>query len=353
MRNPGANMAKLDLPYVKQYRDHTGVMRRYFRRAGNTLGVLPGDIGSTEFMEAYQVFLGSKERPGSARAYPGTFGRLILDFYKSVEFANLKPNSQDAYRAVLEPLAAKHGHKRLALLNRDAARTMIQRIGDKRPAMANLTKNVLARVFRVAVDSEQWHVNPFARLPSYKGGTHHTWTEAELLTFEKRWPLGTRERLAYALLLYTGQRVGDVVKMHWRDVVANEIHLAQEKTDTALRVPIHSEITRAVRAMPARSLSLFAGKRGGALKRGDSLSMVIRKAVRLAGLPPRCKAHGLRKAIMRRLAEADVSSKSIAAVSGHKTLKEVERYTAAAEQPKLARNAMKALRVSKPRGRSV
>jgi hypothetical protein len=29
----------------------------------------------------------------------------------------------------------------------------------------------------------------------------------------RRWPLGTRERLAFALLLYTGQRGGDVVKM--------------------------------------------------------------------------------------------------------------------------------------------
>ena len=340
MRDPGAIMAKLDLPYVKQYRDRRGVMRRYFRRGGKTYGPLDGIIGSPEFMESYQGFLGSKPEL-KARRESGTFGRLVTDFYKSVEFANLKPNSRKAYRQVLEGLAKHHGHKRLGLLTRETARALIQKIGDKRPGMANLTKSVLTRVFRVAVDSGQWHINPFARLPAYKGGTRHTWTEAELSAFEKRWPLGTRERLAYALLLYTGQRVGDVVRMHRRDVVAGEIHLAQEKTDAELRLPMHPELTRAMKAMPAQTLSLFAGKRGGTLKRGDDLSKIIRKAVKAAGLPPRCKAHGLRKAIMRRMAEGGASSKQMAAVSGHKTLKEVERYTAAANQPKLAKAGLK------------
>lgn len=335
-------MANLKLLYVKQYRDRTGVMRRYFRRSGKTLGALPGDVGSPEFMEAYQGFLGSS-CTFTGRSAPGTFGRLVTDFYRSVEFANLKPNSQKAYKLILEGLAAKNGNRHLSTLNREAARTLIQKIGETRPGMANLTKAVLTRVFRVAVDSGQWHQNPFARLPAYKGGTRHTWTEAELLAFEKHWPLGTRERLAYALLLYTGQRVGDVVKMHRRDVVAGEIHLKQEKTETDLRLPMHPELTRAMKAMPAQTLSLFAGQKGGSLKRGDSLSTIIRKAVKAAGLPSRCKAHGLRKSLMRRLAEADVSSKSIAAVSGHKTLKEIERYTAAAEQPKLAKNAMRAI----------
>ena len=43
---------------------------------------------------------------------------------------------------------------------------------------------------------------------------------------------------------------------------------------------------------------------------------------------------------MRRLAECGATTKEIAAVSGHKTLKEVERYTEAADQARLARAAM-------------
>ncbi len=54
-----------------------------------------------------------------------------------------------------------------------------------------------------------------------------------------------------------------------------------------------------------------------------------------AGLP-HCSSHGLRKAAARRLAEAGNSINHIAAVTGHLSLKEVERYTRAADQEKMA-----------------
>jgi enterobacteria phage integrase len=56
-----------------------------------------------------------------------------------------------------------------------------------------------------------------------------------------------------------------------------------------------------------------------------------------------CVTHGLRKAAGRRLAETGCSSKEIAAILGHESLKEVERYTKAADQRKLATSAMKRL----------
>ena len=66
----------------------------------------------------------------------------------------------------------------------------------------------------------------------------------------------------------------------------------------------------------------------------------FREACQAAGLPARCPFHGLRKAACRRGAEADWTVKQIAAWSGHKTLKEVERYTRDADQKKLAEAAM-------------
>src|ERR1700678_1218280 len=50
--------------------------------------------------------------------------------------------------------------------------------------------------------------------------------------FEARWPLGTGERPPYSLLLYTGQRGGDVVRMRRQDIVGGAISLVQEKTGT-------------------------------------------------------------------------------------------------------------------------
>jgi integrase len=75
----------------------------------------------------------------------------------------------------------------------------------------------------------------------------------------------------------------------------------------------------------------------------------MKKAVKLAGLPSRCVPHGLRKAIMRRLAESGSSAKEIAAISGHRTLKEIERYTAAADQARLSKAAMAKLKGDKRR----
>jgi integrase len=173
----------------------------------------------------------------------------------------------------------------------------------------------------------------------FKVGEHHTWTDAELRQFEAKWHLGTRQRLAYALLLYTGQRVGDVAKMSRADLADGLIHVVQQKTGAELWVPMHPDLVKAMKALPAKGLTLIGDANGRPIQR-STLSWLMRAAIKEAGLPPRCVSHGLRKAAMRRLAEADSTANQIASISGHKTLKEVERYTKAADQKKMARQAI-------------
>ena len=62
-------------------------------------------------------------------------------------------------------------------------------------------------------------------------GTIHTWTDEEIEAYIKVWPIGTLERTAFALLLYTGQRVSDVVRMFWSDLKAGWINVVQQKTE--------------------------------------------------------------------------------------------------------------------------
>jgi integrase len=73
---------------------------------------------------------------------------------------------------------------------------------------------------------------------------------------------------------------------------------------------------------------------------GNALSEQFRNWCDAAGLPKRCKVHGLRKAACRRLAEHGCSEREIMAISGHATSKEIARYTKAADQARLARNAL-------------
>jgi integrase len=343
-------MANLKLRYVKAYRDRHGKLRHYFRRDGKNLGTLPGSVGSHDFMVAYAAFLGQDAKLGAPkpRAAAGTFGRLILDYYGSVEFANLKPSSRRVYRYVLEPLAEVHGHKPFALLQRSDVREILAGIAARAPSMANLTRSVLKKLMNFAVATDQRADNPVSKMASYKTGSRHSWTDAEMESFEARWPLGTRERLAYALLLFTGQRGGDVVRMKRSDVSRGAIKVIQDKHGADLEIELHPEVLAALKAYPAKGLTLIGDENGRHIKRA-TLTNMMRVAIAEAGLPDRCKAHGLRKAIMRRLAERGASAKVMASISGHKTLKEVERYSAAADQAGLARAAMALLKKPKKR----
>lgn len=334
----GKALAVLKLKYVNEYRDRQGKLRRYFRR-GSTRRPLPGEVGSDEFMGAYRKLLTGVAPVIAPRNGEGSFGRLITDYYGSRPFLNLKPSSRKIYRYVLEPLAKAHGHRAVAAMTHKAAGKIIGDIGAKKPGMANLTKSVLQNMMKYAVKTGWRDDNPIIGIEPFRRGTHHTWTEGELKTFETRWPLGTRQRLAYALLLYTGQRVGDVAKMSRADIIDGELHVIQQKTGAELYLPVVPALELAMKAYPAKGLSLVGAEDGRPLSRA-ALSHLMRVAIKDASLPAKCVSHGLRKAAMRRLAEGGKTEKQIAAVSGHKTLREVERYTAAADQRRLAQAAI-------------
>jgi integrase len=331
-------MTKIRLPYIHEYHDRHGKLRRYVRRPGSRAIALPGLPGSPEFMQAYQdAMSGPVLRPRTVKA--GTLAALAAEFFGSTEFANLKASSQATYRLTLGRVLELDGHRLVRDLPPDKARKIVQEIGTNRPAMANLTRAVLRRLFSFAVTVGQRRDNPFNGVPKYKIGTHHTWTDAELDAYEKRWPLGTRERLAFDVLLYTAQRVGDVVRMQRAAIRNGVITVAQQKTGAEVFVPLHPALARSIKAGPSKGIYLVGDKDGRPIKRAR-LSALIVAAAKVAGLPAECVAHGLRKAALRRLAEHGSTSKEMQAVSGHKTLGEIERYTRQADQQRLAKAAI-------------
>jgi integrase len=337
-----AALTDVPMKYINRYRDRTGVWRHYFRRGGKQLGALPGEPGSEEFLAAYAAYKAQKSPAVVRDLNKDSLAKLIVDFYGSRFYTDLKPSSRQLYKWALDPISKAHGHRCAVTMTAEHAETIINRIGAEKPGMANLTLAVLRRVFQLAIKLRRRTDNPMDGLEPFELGEHHTWTDAELRQFETKWRLGTRERLAYALLLYTGQRVGDVAKMNRADVSDGHIHVVQEKTGVELWVPIHPDLQRALTAYPAKGLTLIGDANGRPLKRA-ALTRLMRSAIKSAGLSSRCVSHGLRKAAARRLAEAGCSASQIAAITGHKTLKEVERYTKAADQKKLAKAAVSKL----------
>jgi integrase len=175
------------------------------------------------------------------------------------------------------------------------------------------------------------------RVPKSDG--HHTWSEDEIAAFEAHHPIGSKARLALALGLYTAQRRGDVIRIGRQHIRAGVLSVRQEKTGAALAIPVHPELQDIIAATPTGHLTLLVTKTGKSYEAND-FSQQFRAWCDAASLPQHCVFHGLRKAALTRLADAGCTVHEIAAISGHATLKEVERYTRAADQVRLAREAM-------------
>jgi integrase len=328
-------MTRLHLKYVQSYRGY-----HYFRRRGSPYVQLPGVVGSAEFMEAYQRALAAAPVAIGAgkRSAPGSVSAAIAEYYGSQAFRGLTGGTPAKYRATLERFREDHGDKRLATLPKEFVIALID-------IMAPHTARNWLKTFRHFIrwcesrklvrNDPTWGI----RVKTPKSDGHHTWSEDEIAQFEAAYPIGTKARLALALGLYTAQRRGDVVRMGRQHIRAGELVVRQGKTNAALVIPVLPELAAIIDATPTGHLTLLVTKTGKSYSPND-FSEQFRKWCDAADLPPECSFHGLRKTALTRLADAGCTAHQIAAISGHASLKMVERYTKAADQRRLAREAM-------------
>jgi integrase len=338
-------MTRIKLRYVDSYIDATGKRRYYVRKSRTAPRVtLPGLPGSSEFMAAYEAALDDVAPTArKLRGNPGTFDRLVQDYFESTDFLRLAQSTQNAYRLVIERWVRDDniGHRRVDQL----ARTHVSKMLAKRKETPGAANDLLKKV-RILVNfaiANGWRQNdPTRGIKKFAHGEFHTWTDQEIAQFEKRWPAGTKERTAFALLLYTGQRRSDVVRMSWRDIEGNAIHVAQQKTKAKLLIPLHRRLKELLAVWPRDQMVILSTGYGKPFTAAGFGNWMADK-IAAAGLPDHCVTHGLRKAAARLLAEAGCTTHQIMAVTGHKSLSEVERYTKAAQQKRLAQEAFRQL----------
>jgi integrase len=334
-------MVKLRLPqYVQAFRDRHDKARYYFRRPGYARISLPGLPWSPEFMAAHEAAMKGEGLPrheiGAERTLPGTINALCVAYFNSGDFKALSESTQATYRGIIERFRAQHGEKRVVTMQREhIARAMSAKAST--PAAANNLLRMIRLLMHFAVANGWRRDDPTIGIkpPKMKPGGFYTWTEEDIAAFEAKHQIGTRARLALALLLYTAQRRSDVVRMGRQHVKDGVLTIRQQKTGTVVDVPVHSELRAILDATPSEHLTFLttdAGKPFTAAGFGNWFRDVCNEA----GLPKGCAAHGLRKAASRRLAEAGCTAHQIMSITGHKTLKEVTRYTAAVDRRGLA-----------------
>jgi integrase len=336
---------KTGLPKHCTYQaDRYGNRRVRFRRGGVS-AYLTGIPWSPGFMEQYAAALerGQADRTQNGadkRTLPGSFSALCASYYGSPEFRGLKASTQRARRNVLERFRAEHGHLPLAGLQTSHVRSVIGAKAST-PEAANSLLKVLRMVLNYAVSEQTIASNPALGIKRYSSRNpdgHHTWTESEVAQFGTLHPIGSKARLALELLLSTGQRRSDVVRMGWQHVQDDCIAVRQEKTNTPLLIPIDEPLAAVLSVLPRTNMTFLVTGFGKPFT-APGFGNWFRDRCDEAGLP-QCSAHGLRKLAATRLAHAGCSNQEIKAITGHRSDSALAPYIRAADQARLARAAI-------------
>jgi integrase len=305
---------------------------------------LYGTPWSEDFMRQYATAIEGSKRSeivtGEKRTVAGTLNALIVSYYASTAFKDIKASTQANRRNILERFRTDYGDLPVKGLTRKVLDDLM-RSRSNTPMAANNLMKVLRYLLDHAIAQGMIVANPTIGVRRYRSKSegHHTWTEAEVAQYLARHPLDTRAGLALALLLYTGQRRGDVVGMGWKHIDGDMIAVKQEKTDTPLMVPLHPDLMTAIKAQPVSNLaSLLVTERGKSFT-SAGFGNWFRDRCDEADLP-RCSAHGLRHAAATRLANIGCTDEEIMAITGHRSRASLAVYTRGADQRRLARQAM-------------
>lgn len=334
--------------------DRHGKVRARFRKTGRPavyMKHLPDEKG---FKAEYEALLSGLPPIVIRPAKPGTVADLVSRYYQCGDFKGRGAAITTARRRGIiesfrEPFANDlvsdfgFDHVEAILLARTEKRwdEDRKRMVGGQVAATNLRKE-LRRLFAFAKKLKWIDANPVddaATIGKTKLTGFHTWTEEEIARYKARHPMGTRARLALEIMLWTGQRRGDARLFGPAHIVRGKINFIAAKNQADLWLPVAPDLRRAIDAMDSVGLRTFLVTQTGETFTKDGFGNRMRIWCDQAGLP-QCTAHGLRKAIGRRMAQSQATQLEIKAVGGWKGDSEVAIYTAAAEQEGLASGAL-------------
>jgi integrase len=354
----------LEYRYLCRDRDRHGNVRYYFRRNKKKVRIR-AKPGTAEFQAEYERLL-KASTPASPVKKPdgpiaGTYEWLCQQYFQSVDFKQLDPQTQHTRELVLKHTCAEtltpgssdtFGACPVSRMTSKHIRIIRDRKASL-PNAANTRIKAIRRVFKWALEYEIPGVksNP-ARDVSYlrvQEGGYHSWTVQEVEQYEQRHRVGTTPRLALALLLYTGQRRSDVILFGRQHVRGTSLCFTQHKNRNrkpiTLELPILPALQEIIDASETGDLTFLITEYGQPFT-AAGFGNRMRQWCDEAGLP-HCTAHGLRKAGAAIAAENGATPHELMAIFGWLTLKEAERYTRAAEQRKIAARAMSMLQRGK------
>jgi len=336
--------------YVVEDMDRHGNVRTYLRRKGQKKIRLYSPVGTQSFIDEYQFALinnYSLKKPPKIEDKPQiattSFRWLCQQYFKSAGYKQLATSTQTVRRQILDRICIKDGDKPFALLEPRHVRARRDAKADK-PESANGELKALRQVFAFAVEYDLATTNPAKEVPYLKSHSEgfHSWTREEVEQFENHFPIGTKARLAFSMLLFTGQRRSDIVGLGPQHVKDGWLAFTQQKNKlrkpVKLSIPILPELQEIFDKTATGNLSYLVTEFGKPFT-SNGFGNWFRKRCNEAGLL-KCSAHGLRKAGATIAAENGATDQQLMAMFGWSTSKQVNLYTRAANQKSLAESGM-------------
>lgn len=314
----------------------------WYVRAGKANRVrIKSDIGTPEFEAEYQAAISGTPPPKKGVPVKDSIAWLITRYRETTAWSNLSPATRRQRDNIFLHVIKTAGEKPVARI--DTATIIAGR--ERRahtPAQARNFLDAVRGLFRWAVTAGHIRIDPAAGVENperQKGDGFLPWAEQHVAAYEARWPLGTRQRVWLAVLLYTGLRRGDAVRFgrqHVRDGIGS---LKTEKSGFILEVtlPILPVLAAALAAGPCGNMAFICGARGEPLTK-ETFGNEFRDACRKAGVPG--SAHGVRKIAATTAANNGASVAQLEAIFGWTGGNMASLYTRSADRKRLAKEAM-------------
>jgi integrase len=305
-------------PHLHAETTRHGARVWYVRKGTGPRIRIRGVYGSPEFMTAYQAAIaGEAAESVTSRTHVGSLRWLFDRYRETTAWRDLSMATRKQREAIFRKVLDKAGTipatqitRAVIIDSRDARRAT--------PAQARHFIVAMRGLFRWAADAGHVAADPTTGVKSPKrseGPGFAIWTEDEIAAFEARWPIGTRPRVAFDLLRYTGLRRGDAVRVGRPHVSDCVISIRTEKTGIWVTLPILPALAATLEAGPVGDLTFIAGERGRPMVK-ESFGTWFRECCRAAGVTK--SAHGIRKVSATTAAENGATEADLDSLFGWK-----------------------------------
>lgn len=180
----------------------------YVRRGHDPRVRIRAQFGTAEFDHQYQAALAGKA-PESAKlgsAPAGSLAWLWERYRETTAWTKLSLATRRQRENIMVHVLETAGTKHYVKITQADIISGRERRGDT-PAQSRNFLDCVRGLFRWALKAKHVKTDPTAGVenpPRSKGPGFKKWTEADGEAYERRWPIGTKERVWYDVLCFTG-----------------------------------------------------------------------------------------------------------------------------------------------------